>query len=511
MKHFFNIRRVLFSLLFLSLLLTAYTLYYKVTYWGFDLKPNKTTDVWIIDAHISFKALGGPVNVYLSTPKTDSEFKILNEDVIAKGYAFKKDENTGRVKLSSSFRKGKQDLYYRLTVYDNEASLGETKSKEKAKINLPVYDEQQMQTAEEILAAAEKLEGNTAEQIISVFNQSPLNESVETLLPVKANLQTRAEYIADLLALKNIPTRFVRGVKLIEGKKASKADLMLEAYDGQNWHLFDLRTAAEGLPENFIIFQRGDVSLFDVEGGINSQIRFSVLKSVTSSFKMAEHRADVSATAGYYAFSIYNLPLAEQNILKWLMVFPLGILVVVLMRNVVGVPTMGTFTPMLVAMSFVQTGFGAGLICFSIIIAVGIALRGLLSRLNLLLVPRISSVVIFVILIIEAMAVIGHNFDIEVSSSAVYFPIIITAWIIERLSISWEEEGPKNALKEMFWTMVTAIATYAVIASEAIRHFMFAFNEINLVILFVVMLLGTYTGYRLTELKRFYPLIKQRK
>ena len=93
------------------------------------------------------------------------------------------------------------------------------------------------------------------------------------------------------------------------------------------------------------------------------------------------------------------------------------------------------------------------------------------------------------------MAVIGHNFDIEVSSSAVYFPIIITAWIIERLSISWEEEGPKNALKEMFWTMVTAIATYAVIASEAIRHFMFAFNEINLVILFVVMLLGTYTGY----------------
>ena len=38
---------------------------------------------------------------------------------------------------------------------------------------------------------------------------------------------------------------------------------------------------------------------------------------------------------------------------------------------------------------------------------------------------------------------------------------------------------------------------------------MYVFNELNLVILFTVMLLGTYTGYRLTELKRFAPIIKE--
>ena len=69
----------------------------------------------------------------------------------------------------------------------------------------------------------------------------------------------------------------------------------------------------------------------------------------------------------------------------------------------------------------------------------------------------------------------------------------------------------KNALNESFYTMLTAIITYFVIQSEYIRHFTFAFNEINLVILFIVMLMGTYTGYRLTELKRFYPLIKKEK
>ena len=48
------------------------------------------------------------------------------------------------------------------------------------------------------------------------------------------------------------------------------------------------------------------------------------------------------------------------------------------------------------------------------------------------------------------------------------------------------------------------------INNEVIRHIMFVFNELNLVILFAVMLLGTYTGYRLTELKRFAPLVKDK-
>lgn len=510
MKKFLAVRKILTFFLLLSLLFALYSIYYKIKFWGFDIKPNKTTEVWVVDAHIAFKALGKDVSVSLATPSVSKEFKVFNEDITAKNYTFSKDKETGRIKFEGKNRKGKQNIYYRLMVYDNEDARGKIREKGPRMPEKPLFDEQQLQMADEILEASKEFEGSQPQKLILLFNQSPLNESVEAFLPVKASLRERANIIIDLLALKGVPARLVRGVKLIEGKKASNADLMLEAYEGSRWRLYDLQSAKEGLPKNFILFQRGGVSLLDVEGGENSSIKFSVLKSVTSSFEMAEHRAELSSTAKFYNFSIYRLPLLEQNILKWLMVFPLGILVVVLMRNVVGVPTMGTFTPMLIAMSFVQTGLGAGIVCFSIIVLVGMALRGLLSKLNLLLVPRISSVVIFVILIIQSMAIIGYNFELEISSSAVFFPIIITAWIIERLSITWEEEGSKNALKEMFWTGLTALATYFVIASETIRHFTFAFNEINLVILFVVMLLGTYTGYRLTELKRFYSLVKEK-
>ncbi|MBQ7304167.1 MAG: hypothetical protein IJW75_04550, partial [Alphaproteobacteria bacterium] len=316
------------------------------------------------------------------------------------------------------------------------------------------------------------------------------------------------EKIISILAYKGIAAQLARGVRLEEGKKASKADLMLEAHDGQRWRIYDLHTAKEGLPKNFIVFHRGGVSLLDVSGGRNSKIRFSVLKSVAPSLKMAEHRAKLSKFAKVFDFSIYNLPLLAQNALKWLMVFPLGILITVLFRNIIGLKTMGTFTPMLIAMSLVKTGFVSGLICFSIIISIGLLIRTLLSRLNLLLVPRISAVVVFVILIMQYMTIIGYQINWETASSAIFFPIIITAWIIERASIIWEEDGPMNATKEIIYSMITAIATYFVISNEYIRHITFAFNEINLVILFIIMLLGTYTGYRLTELKRFTPLAK---
>ena len=71
--------------------------------------------------------------------------------------------------------------------------------------------------------------------------------------------------------------------------------------------------------------------------------------------------------------------------------------------------------------------------------------------------------------------------------------------------------GRNPQLNRLFFSMLVAVLTYFVINDEEIRYILFAFNEINLVILLIVMLLGTYTGYRLTELRRFAPLTRNKK
>jgi hypothetical protein len=106
-----------------------------------------------------------------------------------------------------------------------------------------------------------------------------------------------------------------------------------------------------------LLFQRGGQSLLDVEGGTDSSVKFSIQKSITSTMNLASRRAKLGKKANWFDYSVYNLPLAQQNTLKWLSVFPIGILLVVLLRNVIGIQTMGTFTPMLLSIALVPLFF----------------------------------------------------------------------------------------------------------------------------------------------------------
>ena len=486
LKKFVSVRKILTLGLVLSMLFAAYSIYYKTKDWGFTFIPKQTTKVWTIEAHVSFEPNGDPIKVSIATPTISDDFKILDEDIVAPKYKVQKQAKQNRVILTSDNLEAEQNIYYRVLLFDNEDTRGKTAAPVPPKPEKPIFDAQMTATAEKL------------------FNQTPPDSTVVAFLPMKKTPKDVLNAIRTLLDFKGIPNRTARGIRLEEDKQSFTADLMLEAYADGVWKLYNIETGKKGKPENFVLFQRGGESLIDVEGGNNSTIKFSVMKSITSSLSLAGKRAKLANQETSFGFSVFNLPLNEQNTIKWLTIFPLAILVIVLIRNVVGILTMGTFTPMLIALALVKTGLVPGLICFSIILAVGLLLRSVLSRLNLLLVPRISAVVIFVILMMQLMTILGYRFSVDIGLSAVFFPIIIMAWI------TWEEEGSSNALREVFFSVIAAIITYAIISNEVIRHIMFVFNELNLVILFIVMLLGTYTGYRLTELKRFAPLVKDK-
>ena len=512
LKKLLSVRTILTILLFFAVIFAAWSAYYKVTVWGFSLKPKQVSNIWTIEAHIAFEATGEPIKVQLSVPTDNREFKIFSEDVVSEGYKVKYiNGEPKKLQLTSGAKEGLQNIYYRVLMFDNIDTKGRIRSQAPQTPEIPVLDDQRMAVAKEILEAAGKQTGDWPEKVIKTFRQTPPDPTVVSFLPMKKTPKTVAEAVRTILALKGVPTRLAYGIRLKENKTALSPDLMLEAYTSGKWKIYNLKNGKQGLPSDFVIFQRGGDSLLDVEGGEDSSVKFSVLKSVSSSYKLAGKRAELADQKSWFDYSIYSLPLSEQNTLKWLSIFPLAILMVVVLRNVVGLSTMGTFTPMLISISLVQTGFWAGLACFALMLTTGMLIRAWLSRLNLLLVPRISAVVIFVILIMQILTVIGYQLDLKVALSAVFFPIIIMAWIIERASIIWEEDGATSAIKQIIFSLIVAVLTYFVINNESIRHILYAFNEVNLVILLLVMLLGTYTGYRLTELRRFAPLVKEKK
>lgn len=509
LKKIFSVRAVLTLGLICSVIFAAYSIYYKTEYWGLSFNPSQKTNIWTIEAHVSFMPTGEPIKISIATPNVSDDFKILDENIIAKKYRITKDKKNNRIILSAKNLKDEQNVYYQLLLFDNEKAKGKTPAPVPATPKKPVLDEQSLLNIQQIISSSKEMPGDLPQQIIRFVNKDTPDAAVVALMPMKKTPQEMLDTIQTALNFSGVPNRSVRGIKLEEDKKSYTPDYMLEAYVDGVWKLYDITTGRKGKPENFVLYQRGGVSLIDVEGGENSAIQFSVMKSISSTSQLAAKRAKLANKEKSFSMSVFNLPVMEQNTIKWLTIFPLAILVIVLMRNVVGIQTMGTFTPMLLSMALVKTGFLPGLLCFTVIITLGLLIRALMSKFNLLLVPRISAVVIFVILIMQALTVLGYRFSVDIALSAVFFPIIIMAWIIERASITWEEDGPANAGREVFYSLVVSVITYFIISNGYIRHIMYVFNELNIVILFAVMLLGTYTGYRLTELKRFAPIIKE--
>jgi hypothetical protein len=213
--------------------------------------------------------------------------------------------------------------------------------------------------------------------------------------------------------------------------------------------------------------------------------------------------------SGLSLLGVHRLPVDEQNVLKMLLLLPVGALAVVFMRILVGVQTAGTFMPILIALAFLETALTAGLISFIAIVAAGLLLRGYLSRLNLLLVARISVIVIIVIFIILFTTLLGYQLGFNTGMTVTFFPIIIIAWTIERMSILWEDEGPREVLIQGGGSLLVAVLAYLLMRWPLTVHLSFNFPEVHLMVVALILLMGNYTGYRLLELRRFRTLVRR--
>ena len=158
---------------------------------------------------------------------------------------------------------------------------------------------------------------------------------------------------------------------------------------------------------------------------------------------------------------------------------------------------------MLLALSLLEMKWQHGLVMFVVIVGAGLYFRFALSRLNLLVVPRVAACVVIVTLLMMMLSVVSWHLGIRDGLKITLFPMIILAWTIERMSLIWEEEGKRNAMLQVGGSLLVAVIAFFFMRERQIRYWAFYFPELLLVLLACIILLGRYTGYRLSELFRF--------
>jgi uncharacterized membrane protein YoaT (DUF817 family) len=159
--------------------------------------------------------------------------------------------------------------------------------------------------------------------------------------------------------------------------------------------------------------------------------------------------------------------------------------------------------PILIAIAFRETQLFWGIVLFTAIVFVGLLIRLYLERLRLLLIPRLAAILVVVVILMLTISFTTGELGLDRLLSISLFPMVILAMTIERMSITWEESGAKDALIQGLGSLIVASIGYLVMTNEHLEYLMFAFPEFLLVILGLCIWTGRYTGYRVSELLRF--------
>jgi hypothetical protein len=205
-------------------------------------------------------------------------------------------------------------------------------------------------------------------------------------------------------------------------------------------------------------------------------------------------------------FSLLQLPVDVQETYKILLTVPVGAFIILLLRNFIGLRTFGTFMPVLIALAFRETHVIWGIVLFIFIVSFGLLARFYLDQLRLLLVPRLAAILTVVIMLMIFISVMSQKLELDSGLSVALFPMIILTMTIERMCIMWDERGAADAIKSGVGSLAAAVIAFSVMNKPMVQYLMFAFPELLLVLLALILWFGQYRGYRLVELFRFKAL-----
>lgn len=511
--------------LLISMLLIAGVLqiWHRHTAFNVPWLPGEKQKIWSIEAKVEFFATGNPVKASLAIPNSQAGFKRIGEHTASPGYglAFTDEGMSGknlgrRAEWSIREAGGKQTLYYRIDVLaENTFESTNVSSNKVPEIKKSLTGAGPYVTeARQILARAEarSADGFTlTRELIREFNTQIQSAA---FLAQKKN---RSQWLVELLWEANIPAREVFSLSLEDGRRRLSLNSLIQVFEeatlgGSVYELFNPETGRQGRTLNQFLWENQSGSLLDLIGGEQSSVYFSVIEQDVPTSQVQEVFATKSngfSNNAYLDFSIHSLPVEEQAMFKGILLIPVGVLLVVFMRIFIGLRTSGTFMPVLIAIAFIQTSLITGLVGFILIVGVGLIIRSYLSRLNLLLVARISAVIISVIIMIATFSVLASQLGLNAGLKITFFPMIILSWTIERMSILWEEEGAQEVLIQGGGSLFVALLAYALMMNDTVRHLTFNFLGLQLILLAGILAMGNYTGYRLFEIWRFNHLAKK--
>ena len=322
----------------------------------------------------------------------------------------------------------------------------------------------------------------------------------------EASCNGKGRLLVALLRASGVPARLVGGVILQPGSKRTSHQ-WIEAWVANRWVPYCPTNGYRAeLPETYLALYRGDHALFKRTSDIGFDYSFRISRRLLPPAPSARVTSVLGRWDPRVALASVGL---EPDLLRVVLMIPVGVLVLVLCRNVVGLSTFGTFLPALIAAAGRGTGLTWCLGGFVLVVLATLAVSQVLERLSLLHVPKMGILITFVVILLLAATAVGAAAGMPNLAGVGLFPMALLALTAERAGRMLEDSGARKLASLMVSTLVAIVACWIVMESVAVQSVVMAFPELLLLIVAVEIWLGGWTGLRVSELRRFRSLLAE--
>lgn len=191
------------------------------------------------------------------------------------------------------------------------------------------------------------------------------------------------------------------------------------------------------------------------------------------------------------------------NTIILILLLPLLATTVVIVRNILGFPTLEMLVPIALAITLIATGPTAGFILLATILFASTISRYILKRIRIMQLPKMAISMLIVSIFVFAALVASASFGLASVTQLSFFPVLLLILLSDKIVALYLVRGTKPTIAITFFTLLLGSAGYAILSIELIRSYVLLYPEIILALIPLNVLLGRYFGLRFTEYHRF--------
>lgn len=202
----------------------------------------------------------------------------------------------------------------------------------------------------------------------------------------------------------------------------------------------------------------------------------------------------------------------SEDTVVMLVLLPLLATLISGLHYILGFSGYGIFMPTMIAVAFLATGVFEGLLLFAVILLMSLLSGMMLRRFKLHFWPARAISLMF-ISVGTMILILGMSFVPVLDMSRIsIFPVLFMILLAEEFARTQLAKSRSEAKKLTLGTLILAIIGSVVMSIQSVKTTVLDYPGVCLVVgLLINIVVGSYTGMRLSEIKRFKKAIRSKK